>query len=193
MGWLSRRIRIKRKIFFGNSSSSLTPAQLAQIQFNDGTVNVPGNNYPATILSTGEIVGCGSIVTNTNDAGAGSLRDVISCVASGATIAFDASLTGSTITLTSGQIEIDKNITIMGLGNVADIVLSGNNTSRIFHVATGKTLTLKNLSLKNANAAAPVGGAIYVQGSLSLENMLLQNNFENSVTPKAITVNSPVG
>jgi hypothetical protein len=147
------------------------------------------------ILSTGEIVpgGCGSLVTNTNDSGSGSLRDVIACVAPGAIIGFDASLSGSTITLTSGEIEIDKNVTITGMGNAADLVLSGNNASRIFHVATGKTLTLQNLSLKNSNAAAPYGGALYVQGSLNLENILLQNNFENGSTPKGLTVNSPGG
>ncbi|HXR79977.1 MAG TPA: hypothetical protein VN763_03620, partial [Saprospiraceae bacterium] len=135
----------------------------------------------------------GAVVLNTNDSGSGSLRDVIAFVDPGCTITFDASLMGSTITLTSGEIEIDKNLTNSGLGNVADLTLSGNSASRIFHVATGKTLSLKNLSLKNSNAAAPFGGAVYVQGSLTLQNILFQNNFENGITPKGITVNSPGG
>ncbi|HZV45070.1 MAG TPA: autotransporter-associated beta strand repeat-containing protein, partial [Saprospiraceae bacterium] len=187
----------KGKVFFGNSAAALTTDQLGQIQFNDGSIGSPGTNSPAAILSTGEVVGgvagCGAVVLNANDSGSGSLRDVIAFVDPGCTITFDASLMGSTITLTSGEIEIDKNLTISGLGNVADLTLSGNSASRIFHVAAGKTLSLKNLSLKNSNAAAPFGGAVYVQGSLTLQNILFQNNFENGITPKGITVNSPGG
>jgi len=48
----------KGQIFFGNNASGLTAAQLAQIQFYDGT-----NYYPATILSTGELVPAPSITT----------------------------------------------------------------------------------------------------------------------------------
>jgi len=187
----------KGKIFFGNSAAALTADQLAQILFNDGTIGSPGVYYSAVILSTGEVVegvaGCGAVVLNTNNSGSGSLRDVIACVAPGTTITFDASLMGATITLTTGEIEIDKSLTISGLGNVADIKLSGNSASRIFHVQSGKTLSLQNLTLQNANAASPFGGAVYVQGNLTLQNMLLQNNFENGITPKGISVNSPGG
>jgi hypothetical protein len=114
-------------------------------------------------------------------------------VTPGSTITFDAALNGATITLTTGEIVIDKNLTISGLGSVSDLSLSGNSTSRIFHVLPGKTLSLQNLTLKNANAPAPNGGALYVQGILTLQNMLIQNNFENGVTPKGITVNAVGG
>ena len=52
-------------------------------------------------------------VTNTNDSGTGSLRDAIAMCSSGDTIVF--SVTG-TITLTSGELVIEKNLTIMGPG-----------------------------------------------------------------------------
>jgi hypothetical protein len=55
-------------------------------------------------------------VLNTNDSGAGSLRQAISDSSSGDTINFDSSLNGQTITLTSGELLIDKNLTITGPG-----------------------------------------------------------------------------
>jgi len=51
------------------------------------------------------------VVTNTNDAGAGSLRNAIDCASSGDTITFDSSFnTPQTITLTSGALEITKTL-----------------------------------------------------------------------------------
>jgi len=74
---------------------------------------------------------------------------------------------------------------------ITHMTLSGNNSSRIFHVLPGKTLILKDLSLKNATAPTN-GGAIFVEGGLTLDNILLQNNFENGIH-KGLTVVSPAG
>jgi len=138
-------------------------------------------------------LGCATKVTNANDTGSGSLRDVIECVPENATIHFVNSMMGNTITLTSGEIVIDKNLTISGPGLATDLSISGASLTRIFHVMPGKTLLLKNMSLMNANAPTPYGGAIYVEGNLTLENMLLTNNFEDAFTPKSISINSPGG
>jgi hypothetical protein len=51
-------------------------------------------------------------VTNTNDSGPGSLRSAIASAAAGDTIQFASSLASQTITLTSGQLVINKNLTI---------------------------------------------------------------------------------
>jgi len=53
-------------------------------------------------------------VTNTNDSGPGSLRQAILNASSGDTINFAPSVT--TVTLTSGELVIDKNLTITGPG-----------------------------------------------------------------------------
>lgn len=130
-------------------------------------------------------------VINTNDSGEGSLRSMIDCVEDGGTIQF--SLPGiNQITLTSGEYVINKNMTIIGTG-INNLILSGNNSSRLFHVTPGKLLNLKNMALINGNAAAPNGGAIFVEGSLTMENILFNNNFENGFTRKSITVVSPAG
>src|SRR5262245_47935225 len=72
-------------------------------------------------------------VTNLNDSGAGSLRDAIANANPNDTI--NVSVTG-TITLTSGEIPINKNLTINGPG-VANLTISGNNSSRIFFISPG--------------------------------------------------------
>jgi len=127
------------------------------------------------------------IVTNNNDSGPGSLREVVSCAPAGSTITFAPSLSGNPIVLTSGEITIDKDLTITGVG-LFDLMISGNNASRIFHLQQGKTLTVAYVALKNASAATN-GGAIYVEGNLRLNNILLQNNKENGL-PKAMTLTS---
>ncbi len=126
-----------------------------------------------------------ALVLNTNDSGAGSLRDIIACVGDGATITIDASLTGQTITLTTGEININKNLTINGPG-MLNLTISGNDASRIFHLQPAKTLMLSGMALTHG-AAVTNGGAIWVEGMLNLQNIILQLNTENG-TPKALTV-----
>src|SRR6516165_5357296 len=53
-------------------------------------------------------------VMNTNDSGAGSLRAEIAAANPGDTINFAPSLNGQTINLTSGQLVINKNLTVQG-------------------------------------------------------------------------------
>ena len=102
---------------------------------------------------------------------------------------------GSTITLTSGEILIDKNISIIGFG-VNDLIISGNSVSRIFRVTPGNTLALQGMTLTGASALEN-GGAIYVEGdglsnggSLYLNNVTIQNSFQNGV-PKSLTLALP--
>src|SRR5262245_39086215 len=56
------------------------------------------------------------IVTDTNDNGPGTLRQALVDAQDGDTIQFDPALIGQTITLTTGELLIDKNITISGPG-----------------------------------------------------------------------------
>ena len=87
-------------------------------------------------------------VTSTADSGIGSLRAAIASATNGDIIQFDASLANSTITLTGGQLEVDKDLTIDG-ANAPNLTLSGNNTNRILHLGRDDDLILKNLTLAN--------------------------------------------
>src|SRR5262245_49313922 len=55
-------------------------------------------------------------VLNNADSGPGSLRERIAAASSGDTIVFDAALKNQTITLTSGELKIDKSLDIEGPG-----------------------------------------------------------------------------
>src|SRR6266511_885838 len=68
-------------------------------------------------------------VTNTNDSGAGSLRQALIDASDGDTITFAVS---GTIVLTSGELLVDKSITIPGPG-AGRLAVDGNATSRVFH------------------------------------------------------------
>jgi hypothetical protein len=131
-----------------------------------------------------------NIVTNTNDSGPGSLRNVISCMPSGATVAFAPALMDQTITLTSGEILINKNLTIAGMG-MSHLTVSGNMTSRVFHLLPGNTLYVKNILLRDGNWSTN-GGAVCAEGNVTFENLMLMNNFENGVK-KAFTLINPAG
>ena len=82
----------------------------------------------------------------TDDSGAGSLRQAVADVLAGGTITFSAGLSGQTITLTTGEITLGKNLTIDGSSLASPVVLSGNDDSRIFNVLGGTTVDLTALA-----------------------------------------------
>ena len=116
------------------------------------------------------------IVTNTNDAGAGSLRQALLDSSDGHTIFFAAALNGGTITLTTGELLVDKSVQILGPG-ADQLAVSGNNASRVFHIASGKTVTISGLTIRNGLASGARGGGIYNDhATLTLTNSTLSGN-----------------
>jgi predicted outer membrane repeat protein len=140
-------------------------------------------------------------VANTSDAGAGSLRQAINDICVGGTISFNNSLNGSTITLTSGQLDITKGLVINASSLSSGISVSGNNSSMVFnissgtstfsgftitqgssydgagmYIATGTNVTVSNVTFSNCTAVVN-GGAIYQDGGTSsFTNCTIQNN-----------------
>ena len=127
-------------------------------------------------------------VTNTNDSGTGSLRDIASTIASGDTIRFDPSLIANgsdTIVLTSGEIDFgNKSVVIIGLYNDSDtLYISGNNNSRIFSFSSAGKVVLDSVVLINGNGTGAQsntnGGAILYYNStdtLHIINSVIRNN-----------------
>jgi hypothetical protein len=125
------------------------------------------------------------VVLNNNDAGTGSLRQAIADAVSGDTITFTNTLSGKTITLTSGQFLIDKNLTIDASALPGGITIDGNGSvtsNRVFYIAANTTNTFNSLLIKNGWAPAGVfannggGGGIFCRGSLTLLNCTVAFN-----------------
>ncbi len=93
-------------------------------------------------------------VSSLGDSGAGTLRDLIGSAASGDTIDFAVA---GTITLTSGEINISRDMVILSSG-AANLTLSGNSTNRIFSIASG-TIYIQSVSFENGVVTGE-GGAI---------------------------------
>ena len=121
------------------------------------------------------------VVVNTNDSGVGSLRDIIAGAIPGDTVIFDSSLSGQTITLTSGDITINKDLNIDGSALANQVSLSGNNNSRIFLINTGATVALTALNFIDGNTNN--GGAINIPDantSVTIDNSRFANNNSTS-------------
>jgi hypothetical protein len=110
-------------------------------------------------------------VTSTADNGAGSLREALASAADGDTI--DFSVTG-TISLTSGELLVTKSVDIVGPGP-GDLAVDGNAASRVFHIGSGKTVTISSLTVTNGSAT--LGGGMYNDHStLTVSNCILSGN-----------------
>ena len=102
----------------------------------------------ATLLTTSATSADTITVINTNDSGPGSLRQALVNANDGDTINFDSSINGQRITLTSGQLNVDKDVTISGPG-AKNLAVDGNAQSRVFYVNPGKTVTIDGLTVAN--------------------------------------------
>ncbi len=141
-------------------------------------------------------------VTNLLDSGPGSLRYEIAQAKSGDTIAFDKKLDGGTITLTTGELDINKSLTIQGPGaglltvGSTGLANSGslynNGSSRIFEVERWATATLSGMTISNgvgfkssynpygsssSDSYDGTGGGVLNLGTLTISGCTLSNNF----------------
>ncbi len=132
-------------------------------------------------------------VTNTNDAGVGSLRAAADSTVAGDTIRFASSLIASgsdSIVLTTGEISFgNKGITIKGVYNITDtLFISGNNNSRIFSFDEAGRVSLDSLVLINGNglginSSSKQGGAIYIRNCTDTLFVVNSTISGNSIIP----------
>ncbi|MCI5058329.1 MAG: PKD domain-containing protein [Flavobacteriales bacterium] len=110
-------------------------------------------------------------ISNLNDSGQGSLRDLVSNSSVGDTIHIPEQYANDTIQLTSGVIPINSELVILG-PTTGHLTIDANLNSRIFSV-TDKA-TIKNLHLTRGSTGR--GGAIYATDSLYIEHCYLNKN-----------------
>ncbi|MEO6687926.1 MAG: right-handed parallel beta-helix repeat-containing protein, partial [Dokdonella sp.] len=127
-------------------------------------------------------------VTANGDPGTGSLslRQAIAMArtGSGNVVDFDAALIGSTITLTQGELVVDKSMAIIGPG--ADkLTISGGNASSVFNLSTVVTSNFPNVTIANLAITGGLGSpsrslkgaAIYVfDEALVLQNSVISGS-----------------
>src|SRR5947207_254113 len=121
-------------------------------------------------------------VNNKNDSGPGSLRQALADAHNEDTINFDSSLNGQTITLTSGELVVNKIVSINGPGP-NNLAVDANHASRVFHVSDGASAGISGLSIINGSASGLYGGGIYNDHStLSVINCTLSGNSADAPT-----------
>lgn len=139
-------------------------------------------------------------VANSTNNAVGSLRLAILAANAGDTITFNSATNGLPITLTTGELVINKSLVIMG-NNTTNTVISGGVNSRIFNISnagavaiigvklTGGSTLLNGGAMDISNSTVQVtaceisnntalgnGGAINNAGSLYINNSIVTEN-----------------
>jgi hypothetical protein len=86
-----------------------------------------------------------------------SLRDAIATTTSGGTVDFAPGILPGTITLTQGELVIDKSLTIAGPG-ATQLAISANYVSRVLTVSAG-TVSIDGVSLHNGTVSGGNGSS----------------------------------
>ena len=142
-------------------------------------VALPGTASALTVTNNKDNLPAASLIT-------GSLRWAITNTPANGTVDFASALKGQTIALKAGQLVVDKQLTIKGLG-VNSLTVSGNNVSRVFYVSGSfATPTLiSDMTITKGNAVGPDlslfgndndGGGILNTGYLSLLRVSVSTN-----------------
>ena len=152
---------------------------------SDGTLSGGGTGTTATLTVTDNATVTVEfkkviVVEGTNNLAWTLLQNAVKVADPNSTITIDGKIEASSGN--SGEIEIDETLTIEGKTGPDKDILDANGLSRIFKVASGKTLTLKNLTLTGGKATgtgdAGSGGAIFARDAseIKIENCIITGN-----------------
>src|SRR5262245_13151846 len=173
--WFSSWLRNRRR----SRPSGRASTRGARGHFRPRLEALEGRDVPSTLT-----------VTNNLDSGKGSLRYEIAHANKNTTIDFAPSLSGQTITLTSGELDITTGLTIQGPG-AGQLTISGGNHSRVFDVNAGAPVVLSDLTISNgtafpSNTAVPFwgdGGGILNLSTLMLNGCVVSGNSASGAAP----------
>jgi AAA ATPase domain/TIR domain len=118
-------------------------------------------------------------VTNLQNDGPGSLRQAITTAPDGETITFDPSLRG-TIRLTSGNLNISKNLTLRGPG-AGNVAISNDSRGFIVYIIASVSVSISGLAFKDStlklrSTDPDLNSFIHNRGTLSLTNSVISGN-----------------
>jgi hypothetical protein len=98
------------------------------------------------------VIFCPIKVCIPDDNAEGSLRDALACAVPGSTITLGAELANDTISLTSGPLIVDKDVTIIADPSL-NIYILGESVNRVFEIQPGVTVTFDGLRIICGEAA----------------------------------------
>jgi len=115
-------------------------------------------------------------VMNANDSGAGSLRQALADANDGDTIDFDTSL--NAIGVVSGELVVDKSVTISGPGpGAANLFVYNDGLNRVFHITNAVTVSISGLTITNGLADDRGGaGILNDHSTLTVSNCTINGN-----------------
>jgi hypothetical protein len=154
-----------------------------------GITDIPGNQLdgdnngsagPNFVLTFTTACTLNPVVQNSNNSGAGSLRNAVDDACPGSTITFNmgAGFVSSPISLSSSQIVLDKDLIIQGPGaNLLTVqnAAAPSANSRVFQVNGGVTATISGLTISGGNPT-DLGGGVYNIGTLTLAQASVTGN-----------------
>ncbi len=140
----------------------LTGPHTATLTITNNDPTGTENIYSFALFGTGTGP-CSPLITvlNTNDSGAGSLRQALVDICPGGTITFDPALNGGTVRLASGLV-LRTNLNLVGPGANL-LAISGGGPGRSLTVNAGVTGLLAGVTVAN-------GGGLANNGTLTMSN-----------------------
>ena len=117
------------------------------------------------------------LVSNSNDSGAGSLRNAIANASAGDTIEFNmtAGFVTSPIVISNAELTISQNLKIIGPGP-GELSIDAENSSTVFHVSSGVSATISGLTVTGGTTGG-AGGGLVNEGELKLTDDDFSDNF----------------
>lgn len=98
----------------------------------------------------------GLVTSEADDGSPGTLRSQIAAASPGDSITFGPALVGKTITLTAGELVLERDLAINGPG-AGGLAISGNG-QRVFAIRPGVTASLGGLTIRDGQAIEDGGG-----------------------------------
>ena len=170
-------------------SFTATPATGYAVHSWTGLTASPSTSTTATLAVTADTAVTVKFYQNTLNADDHpatqwlKLKELIAAAPDGGTLKIKGSITATNSGTNYGELIINKDLSIEGIGTNptldANKTTGGKPAHRIFKVASGKTLMLKNLTLTGGRVdtfGEPGGGAIDAEGTLTMTDCTVTDN-----------------
>ena len=149
------------------------------------TLGLGKTGYGRSIANYQSVLQCTTdpVVTSNSNSGPGTLRQAVIDACAGSVITFSA-CASSPILLSTGQININKNLTIAGPGaNLMTVqnTAAPSSTSRVFIIPSGVTVSISGITVTGGHTAGGGGvgdgGGIRNFGTLNVNECVISGNF----------------